>query len=314
MKLKIVVTLTLTLALSAYSFAQTAQEFYDQGMELLYNGKPQEALKKMEKAIELDAQKTDYFCGRADCYYELQDYQKAYDDYTYALFIDPKSSSAYNSRGNFLTSIQANDEAILDYNSAVQYCTDDTLKYGIIVNRGVAYLLKSDLQNAAADLESAVAFNPKDEAALINLSTVYGRMGRSDDAFKTLYKAYELNPTEIGIIANLGFQCQVAGKYQESLEFYNKVVELDPKQALGYSNRSYAKLMLGDTKGALSDVNKSLQLYPDNSYAFRNRAMIYIAQEKMDKACEDINKALELQFTKNYGNDVLELQKKHCLK
>lgn len=72
--------------------------------------------------------------------------------------------------------------------------------------------------------------------------------------------------------------------------------------------------MLGDTKGALADVNKSLKLYPDNSYAFRNRALIYIAQDKLDKACEDITTALDLQYTKNYGNDVLELQKKHCQK
>lgn len=51
MKIKIVATLSFILTICFSSLAQTAQEFYDQGWELLSTGKPQEALKKMEKAI-----------------------------------------------------------------------------------------------------------------------------------------------------------------------------------------------------------------------------------------------------------------------
>jgi tetratricopeptide (TPR) repeat protein len=89
---------------------------------------------------------------------------------------------------------------------------------------------------------------------------------------------------------------------------------MNPNEPLGYSNRSYSRLKLGDTKGAMKDINKSIELYPSNSYAYRNRALIYIEQEKFDKACEDLQTAIDKGYTLSYGEDVINLQKKHCRK
>lgn len=69
---------------------------------------------------------------------------------------------------------------------------------------------------------------------------------------------------------------------------------------------------MGDLKGALADVNKSIKLYPANSYAFRNRALIYIEMNKIKKACEDLQAAIDKGFVQSYGQEVIELQKKHC--
>jgi tetratricopeptide (TPR) repeat protein len=122
----------------------------------------------------------------------------------------------------------------------------------------------------------------------------------------------EVDSTFYPAYGNIGFKYQEMGQYDKAIEYFNKVLEMSPDEPLGYSNRSYCRLKTGDIKGAKSDIEKSLKLYPGNSYAYRIRALIYLEEGKTDKACEDFRTALNKGFTEMYGDEVLQLLKKHC--
>ena len=70
--------------------------------------------------------------------------------------------------------------------------------------------------------------------------------------------------------------------------------------------------MLHDTLGALKDVMTSIQLDSTNSLAYKNRAEVFLSMDSMEKACQDLDKSLKLGYTKQYGEQALQLQGKYC--
>lgn len=104
------------------------------------------------------------------------------------------------------------------------------------------------------------------------------------------------------------------GQHEKAIEYFDKVLEFDPEEPLGFSNRSFNKFKLGDLQGAMLDIEKSIKIYPANPYVYRIRALIYIEEGKIELACKDLQEALDKGFTISYGEEVIDLQKKHCKK
>ena len=110
----------------------------------------------------------------------------------------------------------------------------------------------------------------------------------------------------------MGYLYQLKGDFQKSVNYLDHALQLDPNEALALNNRGYSKLKLGDLKGALADVKKSIKLYPGNAYAYRNLGLIHLSQSKNDEACKAFYEALDKEFTKQYGNEVINLIKENC--
>jgi len=60
----------------------------------------QKAIDDCSKAIELDPKNADAYNNRGNAYASLGEYQKAIDDCSKAIELDPKNADAYNNRGN----------------------------------------------------------------------------------------------------------------------------------------------------------------------------------------------------------------------
>lgn len=261
-----------------------------------------------------DSLNYDLYLERGTVYYELQDGEKAFNDYTKAISLNPKAAEPYHRRAILMMAMRYHEEAIIDNTMALDLATNDTLRMYSYSNRGNCKQQKRDFQGAYEDYSRAYLYDTSSIAIMNNLATVLDELGRVDESLQYLHKIIRLQPDFIGGYVNMGFQYTRLKRYKEAIQYFDKALTIEKDEPLTLNNRGLARYHLKDYKGALADINKSISLYPANSYAFKNRALVYLALNQKEKACPDLTKASELGFTVTYGSEVDELLKKHCSK
>jgi eukaryotic-like serine/threonine-protein kinase len=85
-----------------------------------------------------------------------------------------------------------------DFRRSIELLGDTTkhaeLHYKTLVSRGLMWLVRNDLENAAADFRAAISLIPGRDEAFADLGQVYQRQGRTNEALQQFAKALELRP------------------------------------------------------------------------------------------------------------------------
>lgn len=122
-----------------------------------------EAIVSYTRALIADPSMADAICRRGDCQYLLVpvlsgDVQAYYDralaDYEAALELEP-NVYMYNAHAAIISSLGRVDEAIVEYDKAIDLNPDYPETY---FNRGYAYKLKSEAESSIADFERYLSF------------------------------------------------------------------------------------------------------------------------------------------------------------
>jgi tetratricopeptide (TPR) repeat protein len=252
------------------------------------------------------------YIQKANDLLDKKKYEEALETLNQGILEMPDSVNLYDMRGALLDAFGLFEKAITDYTTAINKSTDQKQKAHFYSNRGGTKQKIRDFEGAYKDCYIAVKLDSTNIHALNNLATTCDEVNKPEEVFIYLHKILEIDSTYVPAYVNLGFRHQMLEKHQEAIAYFDKALELSPEEPLGYSNRSYSKLKVNDLKGAMKDINKSIKLLPANSYAYRTRALIYIEKDKLKNACEDLDLAEKLGFTKQYGNEVKVLKRKHC--
>lgn len=288
--------------------SQKAKQYYDKE-----NWK--EAVKYYTKAI--DAKSTNHldYYYRANANLNLSNGQEAYNDYTRAIMLSEDFSEAYFMRGNLLINPEQVQDALNDLNMAVKYAKDDTVKIHALVSRAGAKLYTQNYEGSMKDCLEALKIDSvsfRCRGAYINLSTCYGYLNQPEKSLQLLKKMYLRDSTDLAVIGNLGYELSTQGYYEESIYYFDRALKIKPNDGYVLSNKSFAYLNLGKLNEASDLIERSVKSNPSNSYAYKNMGLIYLARKNDQKACESFETALQKGFTAMYGNEVLELVKKHC--
>lgn len=305
---QIIVMLLFSLNLSA----QNTKTLLDSAEVLAQNGNHSKALSILEDVIKDDVHAWKAYYFRASIYRAKGDGNKALEYYTEAINNFPNQLALRNGRGELFLAAKLFDNAIEDFDYAINKDPKDSLKVALLTNRGSAKNAKRDHQGAYDDYMLAYEIDSLSIGVLNNLGAVCDEVGRGDETIKYLLKVLEIDSTVFQAIGNLGYKYQVAGNHKEAIKYFNKVLDMIPNEPYAYNNRAFSKLKLGDLKGALEDVEKSLSLNSTNSFAYKNKALILIEMGEKKKACKALQAALDNQFTEMYGIEVEELMIVNC--
>lgn len=296
--------------------AQTADELNQQALDLLEKKEYKAALKLIDKAIEISDKEKSFYLTKIEIYIGLEDFGNVGITFNEAVKLFPDEYSFYARRGVLLTDYNEFDLALTDYETALTLATSDTIKSMIYSNMSISKKFKRDFYGAYQDLLKAYAIDSSNIGILNNLGGICDEVGKPEEALKYINRVIELDSEFIGAYSNIGFHHQSMNNHIQAITYFDIAIKKSPDSDLAlpyaYNNRAYSKLKLNDLEGALNDVNKSIELGKFNSYAYRNRALIYLEQGKTKKACADIETAIEYKFTEMYGDEMVQLQKKHC--
>jgi len=123
--LRITIALLSILILICYTtlpiYAQnSAEEYYDSGVEKLDSGDFQGAIKDFNKAIEINPKYANAYYDRGLAKAKLGDYRGALKDYNKTIEINPKHKMAYAFRGVAKANLGDYRGAIEDYNKTIE--------------------------------------------------------------------------------------------------------------------------------------------------------------------------------------------------
>lgn len=143
------------------AFRKTADAFTNRGLSYYNLQQYQRAIQDYDRTIQLDPNDAMAFNNRGSSYYYLKQYQRAIQDYDQAIQLDPNFAMAYTGRGSCYHYLKQYQRAIQDYDRTIQLDPNFAMAY---FNRGLAYFALGNKSAAKRDFQIAANLGYEDAA------------------------------------------------------------------------------------------------------------------------------------------------------
>jgi protein O-mannosyl-transferase len=221
---------------------------------------------------------------------------------------NPNSFLAYNNLGNEMVKHSRLDEAIVNFNKALE---NDPVDAEACDNIGSALLQKGQVEEAITYCQRALEINPDYIDAHYNLGTALMKANRMAEAAIQFQKVLAVNPTDMETYNNVGLTlCQV-GDMDEAIALYKKALKLFPNDVEAYNNLGFALCQMGRMDEAVGYFKKSLEINPKDAAIYGNLGLALSQLGRTAEAIDDYKKALAInpddagtQF--NFGNALFQ--------
>lgn len=273
--------------------------YVERAFNYLQIKKPENALKDVNKAIELKYNNISAYFIRGMIYGYLYEFNKALKDYTHIIRLGDSiyMNVALRERAYIYYKTNELNEAISDFSEIIE---SDSLSYESYVSRGIAKLrvdvyqkysdsLKIiqndtalfkdfirhfiivyvgddytktvyDTRGAILDFNAAIEIYPDYDFAYYNRAKVYEDLHQYELALADINKAIQLNKKSDYYLAR-GIIYKNLEDFENSLNDFNRAIEINPQNGIAFINRGYLKReQLNDKKGAEKDIKMAEKL------------------------------------------------------
>jgi tetratricopeptide (TPR) repeat protein len=241
----------------------------------------------------------------------------------------------YLLRGFAQGELQAFDAAEADYKQALQMPLDPFARYVLFANRGVLRVRQNRLDDAIADLKTAIELKPGEYQAYVSLAQAYRQRRQLDLAREQLDRAIQLEPALAHVYrlrARLYLERQEPAlalqdfdrairhestnspflsddqfergrlllrerKYPEALASFDAALKLRPDHAAAQRLRAEALFHLGRYREVVAAFDRYLETGKPLESIYRGRGLARAELGQYPGAIEDFTRALELQPT-----------------
>uniref|UniRef100_A0A8B9TCF7 Tetratricopeptide repeat domain 6 n=1 Tax=Anas platyrhynchos TaxID=8839 RepID=A0A8B9TCF7_ANAPL len=249
------------------------------------------AQKDFVKAIHLNPMCTK---ARICLGYNLQVHgklQRAWNQFTVAIVIDPKCYAAYDGRASVCLQMGENFAAFQDINAALKLTTTAPL----LTNRGVINQLMGYLSCAMKDYQQAISVDPNYALAYFSAANIYFHNHQFSQAYCYYSKVLKLEPRNESAIMNRAITNTILKNFEEAREDFEKAVCLCPFSAAVYFNRANFYNGLKQYEQAEKDISTALSIQPNDALMYRLRADIRAKLGFNKEAVEDYKQAISIQ-------------------
>lgn len=195
----------------------------------------------------------------------LKQYNEALKDLNKAIELNPNYYDARKSRGMVLNNLGKFNDAILDLEHCLKINPNDAYT-NMSLGISHSYLDKNDEAlkyfNKALELEKNYA------EALSGRGVVYAKKGMFDLSLNDFNIAININPSNTDIYSNRGILFAQMNKAEEALKDFNKAIELNPNFASAYINKGMTLIQLGNKIEACENFKTAFKLGASNAKNF----------------------------------------------
>ena len=262
------------------------------GVELLNQGRYQEALAQHEKALELNPRLPETMSNLGTVYARLKDYDQAIRWYQMALKHNPQNPKIYVNLFNIFQEMGKEEEAINLYLVTLGLRTnsgDKALLFGDVLNRIGRY------PSAIKQLKKALIFKPHSAEAHNNLGVAYNGLGLYEKAAEEIRKAIRLGPGSAEAHNNLGVAYNGLGNFPQAIKEYQRSMALNPKFPRPRYNLANIYKKKGMTDKAIAEYREALKREPGLYQAHNNLGIIYTQTGDYYKAIREFETALSIK-------------------
>jgi tetratricopeptide (TPR) repeat protein len=159
-------------------------------------------------------------------------------------------------------------------------------------NAGIGLLQRGELAEALKAFSSALALNPKLQAAYFNRGCCHLRLGQFGQAMADVEESLRLNPNFVDALAMRGQIWTQRAQYDLAIADLQRALEMAPRNSLALTCRGNLFLAQGDYDKALADFEQAIGYAPADGPAHFGRATVALARGNIDAALADCSQAL----------------------
>jgi tetratricopeptide (TPR) repeat protein len=181
------------------------------------------------------------------------------------------ASWALNRRGQLKAEAGRDQEALADFDSAVQA---DNTRWRAIHNRGVLLAQSGEFEKAFDDFSRTIQTNPKFAKAYSNRGALFVVAGNIQPALQDYKQAIELDPELAVAHRGLGRACHLDGQMDAAIEHYNEAVRLSPNDSYAIASRADVLTDLGQYAEASLEYERAIKTDPNSGHAHSGSAWL----------------------------------------
>lgn len=254
--------IVLLIAFSNVGFSQNTAKNYKQAESLLKSGENLKAKDLLDKVIEKD----------------------------------PNYKDAYYLRGYAKLMLQEFDDAIKDYNDAIQRKQRIADAYN---ERGLAAGYVGELDSAISDFNKAIELDPKFPQPYINLASVFLNAGDTTTAIAKYNIALSHDKNLPEVYYQIGKIRYKGASYKDAISHFEKSMKIGYDKAEGFYQIGNCYFKMGDFNKALKYFTDAIKLDKTKYDAFNNRAVTFDTLGQKELAAKDreyLNKISDNKF------------------
>jgi Flp pilus assembly protein TadD len=204
-------------------------------------------------AIELDGASASAYGVLANINWITGHNDDAATDFDEALHLRPTDSVLWFSRGFFYLH-RDNNKAIDDLTQAIRINPKYEEAY---YDRGNAYLDGHQYDSAINDISAAIALKPDHGNLYHERAFAYQGAGKLDAAIADYTKSITLKPDSDVEYYSRGYAYAEAHNYPMAVQDFTTAIRINPKNAGYYFQRGHSYLQLGDQAHATADLQQA---------------------------------------------------------
>ncbi|MDC1203390.1 tetratricopeptide repeat protein [Crocinitomicaceae bacterium] len=280
------------------------------GLIYVEQGKIDLAIQTYERGIALE--KTDpiaaSYCyrNRGIIYRNQEKYQKAIDDFTKTIDLDPNTASRYIDRANCYRDMNENEKALEDYDMAIQVDPKDAENW--YWRGSFLFYFMSDYKGAIRDLEKSISLNPSDIYNYIWLGELYYEIEDYAKSIEISLKGLEVDKNDISglelLYETISDSYYDMGNIDKALEYIDKHLSLSPRPLITEWKGEIYEHDLNEPYTALNLYTAGINIDSSCYYCWDSRARLY------GKKLHNYEMAIkDFKYITTYidTNDVIEL-------
>ncbi len=287
------------------------QPFIDLGTIYYQLRKPNQAIKKYTKAIELIEAKlgeagnkktkrlldlnfklAEAFFGRSMAYIDNADYERAIDDCTKAINFNRGYAEAFNNRGLGYMEMGYYDQAVADLNEALRL--DDRLAVAYH-NRGITFNAQGEFKKATVEFEKAYLLSYLEPGLWFGWGKALIGIEQYGCALEKLTQALLLKPDWADAYANRGYAHLELGQnnYGQARRDFEKAIDIDDSLVVAHTNLGILEARQKNYVMAIPHYRKALELAPEYFVARSNLAIAYYEQGNLEDALNEFQHVIK---------------------
>jgi len=178
---------------------------------------------------------------------------------------------AYNRRGEARAARGKEDDALADFNQAVEH---DPQHWRAVHNRGVSYATAGKHEEAMRDFDRTLELNQSYPNAWFNRGELRYEQGDYVGAISDYDRALELAPEDTAAYNSRGHAYYRTNRFREALADYGQAVRFDPANGAALTNRGDAHADMGNFGAAARDYREAIRVSPKLGRAYQSAAWL----------------------------------------
>ena len=250
---------------------EQAQAAVQEGTAALRTWKLPQAIAAFTRAIEIEPRYAEAHVKRGLAYYRSTQYEAAITDYTQTLGLNRYHADAYASRGDAYRALGDTQRAIEDYSASLKR----RWNVSVVQKRAETYLTEGNVQKALTDYDTLIKRQPTATAhhtrgnVYLQLA-IQGDNSRLTFALADLNQAVALEPrfanayiSRAQTYTHLGEQTSATRDYKHAIKLLSNTIQTRQGEAnalmLAHYWRAFAHQKLGEVDKAKKDMNEMHQ-------------------------------------------------------